>query len=152
VKEEEVKLAAPSEKLVLVVDDDELVRSLLERTLRTEGFSVIMSINGLDAGARMQNQAPDLIVTDLMMPGQGGYEFLRNLQSSDNSRIPVFVVTGMTLDESTIQMIRQEANVVEFISKPIKMAQFLAALHRHLKTAPSISPRNRGINERAGGF
>ena len=58
-EEEEVKLAAPSEKLVLVVDDDELVRSLLERTLRTEGFSVIMSINGLDAGAKMQNRVPD---------------------------------------------------------------------------------------------
>lgn len=147
-----VKFAAPSDKLVLVVDDDELVRSLLERTLRAEGFSVVVAVNGLDAGVKMQNKTPDLIVTDLMMPGQGGYEFLRSLQNSDRSRTPVFVVTGITLDESTIQMIRQEANVVEFFVKPIRAVQFLSALHRHLKTVPSVSPRSRGINDRAGGF
>jgi len=71
-----------------------------------------------------------------MMPGQGGYEFLRSLQGSLSGRIPIFVVTGSALDDSTIKMIRAEANVIEFIAKPVKMAKFVAALHKTLKTRP----------------
>lgn len=48
----------------------------------------------------------------------------------------VIVITGSTLDDSTIKMIRQEANVVEFMAKPVRMNAFTASLHKHLKTAP----------------
>jgi CheY-like chemotaxis protein len=130
------KLAAPGEKLLLVVDDDETVRSFLEMSASLQGFRVLTAVDGLDAGVKLESQTPDLIITDLMMPGQGGYEFLRSLQGSMSGRIPIFVVTGSALDDSTIKMIRAEANVVEFISKPVKMAAFIGALHRTLKTAP----------------
>lgn len=130
------KAASPAGKLVLVVDDDEGVRSLIEMSAMTQGFQVVTAENGLDATAKLASRAPDLIVTDLMMPGQSGYEFLRSLQAAGNGRIPVFVVTGSALDASTVGLIKQEANVVEFFSKPIAMAKFVAALHKHLKTAP----------------
>ncbi|MDP3543355.1 MAG: response regulator [Elusimicrobiota bacterium] len=129
-------LAAPGDKLILVVDDDETVRSFLEMSASLQGFRVLTAVDGLDAGVQLEAQTPDLIITDLMMPGQGGYEFLRSLQGSSNGRIPVFIVTGSALDDSTIKMIRAEANVVEFVSKPIKMAKFVSALHKTLKTAP----------------
>ncbi len=129
-------LAAPSDKLILVVDDDETVRSFLEMSAGMQGFRVITAVDGLDAGRKLVEQSPDLIITDLMMPGQGGYEFLRSLQGSATGRIPVFVVTGSALDDSTIKMIRSEANVVEFVAKPVKMSKFVAALHKTLKTAP----------------
>ncbi len=128
--------AAPGEKLILVVDDDETVRSFLEMSAGLQGFRVLTAVDGLDAGVKLESQTPDLIITDLMMPGQGGYEFLRSLQGSSNGRIPVFIVTGSALDDSTIKMIRAEANVVEFVAKPVKMAKFVAALHKTLKTAP----------------
>jgi CheY-like chemotaxis protein len=130
------QLAAPGEKLLLVVDDDETVRSFLEMAASLQGFRVLTAVDGLDAGVKLEAQTPDLIITDLMMPGQGGYEFLRSLQGSLSGRIPIFVVTGSALDDSTIKMIRAEANVVEFIAKPVKMAAFISALHRTLKTAP----------------
>ncbi|MCR4295037.1 MAG: response regulator, partial [Elusimicrobia bacterium] len=120
-------LAAPGEKLILVVDDDETVRSFLEMSAGLQGFRVLTAVDALDAGAKLESQTPDLIITDLMMPGQGGYEFLRSLQGSSNGRIPVFIVTGSALDDSTIKMIRAEANVVEFVAKPVKMAKFTAA-------------------------
>jgi CheY-like chemotaxis protein len=134
------KLAAPSEKLVLVVDDDENVRSFIEMSATMEGFQVITAFNGIDAGEKLAQRDPDLIITDLMMPGQGGYEFLRSLQGSSSGRIPIFVVTGSALDSSTVAMIRQEANVVEFVSKPINITKFLGDLHKYLKTARP-SPR-----------
>lgn len=133
---EVAKFAAPGEKLLLVVDDDETVRSFLEMSASLQGFRVLTAVDGLDAGVKLESQTPDLIITDLMMPGQGGYEFLRSLQGSLCGRIPIFVVTGSSLDDSTIKMIRAEANVVEFIAKPIKMAVFISALHKTLKTAP----------------
>jgi CheY-like chemotaxis protein len=130
------RLYDPSEKLVLVVDDDESVRSFIEMCATTQGFQVVTAVNGLDAMEKLAARTPDLIVTDLMMPGQSGYEFLRALQAAGSGRIPVFVVTGSLLDKSTIDLIRQEANVVEFIAKPVNTAKFIAALHAHLRTAP----------------
>ena len=100
---------------------------------------MLTAVDGLDAGAKLEAHTPDLIITDLMMPGQGGYEFLRSLQGKASARIPVFIVTGSALDDSTIKMIRAEANVVEFVSKPVKMKPFVAALHKTLKTAPRQS-------------
>lgn len=132
----DLKLAAPGEKLLLVVDDDPTVLSFLEMAASLQGFRVLTAVDGLDAGVKLEAQTPDLIITDLMMPGQGGYEFLRSLQGSLCGRIPIFVVTGCALDDSTIKMIRAEANVVEFIAKPVKMAAFIRVLHKTLKTAP----------------
>ncbi|MBI5247503.1 MAG: response regulator [Elusimicrobia bacterium] len=129
-------LAAPAEKLILVVDDDETVRSFLEMSAQLQGFQVVTAVDGNDAGTKLAARPPDLIITDLMMPGQGGYEFLRSLQGSGNARIPVFIVTGSALDDSTIKMIRGEANVVEFVQKPVKMTKFISALHNTLKTQP----------------
>lgn len=128
--------AAPAEKLVLVVDDDEGVRSFIEMSAMTQGFQVVTAVDGYDAAAKLAAKPADLIVTDLMMPGQGGYEFLRSLQTAGAPRVPVFVVTGSSLDDSTIRLIRQEANVVEFIPKPIRVPAFVAALHKHLNTKP----------------
>jgi CheY-like chemotaxis protein len=130
----------PSSKLILVVDDDENVRSFIEMSATMEGFKVITAFNGIDATAKLEQRAADLIITDLMMPGQGGYEFLRSLQGSGTGRIPIFVVTGSTLDASTVALIRQEANVVEFVSKPINIVKFIGDLHRHLNTLRA-SPR-----------
>ena len=129
-------LADPSSKMILVIDDDETVRSFLEMSAQLQGFQVVTAVDGNDGGAKLAARAPDLILTDLMMPGQGGYEFLRSLQGSGNARIPVFIVTGSALDDSTIKMIRAEANVVEFVQKPVKMSKFIAALHNTLKTQP----------------
>ena len=127
---------APSEKLILVVDDDDTVRGFIETCASMQGFQVATAVNGIDATAKLANRVPDLIVTDLMMPGQNGYEFLRSLQAAGNGRIPVFVVTGSALDSSTVELIRQEANVVEFIPKPVPMGKLVAALHAHLRTTP----------------
>ncbi|OGS41304.1 MAG: hypothetical protein A2506_11405 [Elusimicrobia bacterium RIFOXYD12_FULL_66_9] len=130
------EFASPADKLMMVVDDDDGVRSLIEMSATMQGFQVVTAVNGHDATAKLAERPADLIVTDLMMPGQGGYEFLRALQAAGGPRVPVFVVTGSTLDESTVKMIRQEANVVEFFAKPLRIPALVAALHKHLKTAP----------------
>jgi CheY-like chemotaxis protein len=140
-------LGAPADKLVFVVDDDPLIRDLLELTVTGAGFRYASAVNGQDAAAKLETLEPHLIITDLMMPGQGGYEFLRSLQGTAGGRLPVIVVTASQLDASTVKMIKQEANVVEFFNKPIKMPLLIGALHKYLRTAP-LPAGSRGLNDR----
>jgi CheY-like chemotaxis protein len=129
-------LADPKDKVILIVDDDENVRNFLELTAMSEGFQVVTACDGAEAMQRVANRPPDLIITDLMMPGEGGYEFLRRLQGSEQGAIPVFVITASQINDSTAEMIRREANVVSFIRKPVPMAVFAVTLHKYLGTAP----------------
>ncbi|MDX6771102.1 MAG: response regulator [Elusimicrobiota bacterium] len=140
-------LGSPADKLVFVVDDDPLIRDLLDITLKDAGFKTAFAVNGHDAAGKLETLEPHLIITDLMMPGQGGYEFLRSLQGSAGGRLPIIVITASQLDASTVRMIKQEANVVEFVNKPIKMALLIGALHKHLNTAP-LPTTSRGLNDR----
>ncbi len=132
---------SPSKKTILVVDDDPSIREIVTLCAQRDGFNVVSAVNGLDAAAKAEKTPLDLIITDLMMPQQGGYEFLRGLQTSGNGRTPVFVISAAPLNQSTVDMIRGEANVVEFIQKPLRMPLFVAMLHKHLQTTPSVSPR-----------
>lgn len=137
--------AWPGDKLILVIDDDPLIRDLLELTLTGAGFKVALATNGVDATKKLDAITPHLIITDLMMPGQGGYEFLRALPGAGIGPVPVAVITASALDASTVKIIKAEANVVEFFSKPIKMNAMILALHKHLGTVPSET-QSRGLN------
>ncbi|MBI5244448.1 MAG: response regulator [Elusimicrobia bacterium] len=134
--EEDRPLDDAKTKRVLVVDDDEGNRDLIAAMVRKEGFQVEEAFDGQDALDKIGRAAPDLMVLDLMMPRYGGYEVLRRLQEGENARIPVIVVTGRMRDRSTMEMIRQESNVVEFMEKPVKSVLFGMTLHRVLHTKP----------------
>ena len=137
-------LANPADLLVLIVDDEADIRTLVEYNLKKEGFQTVSAVDGLDALAKLEPRAPDLIFLDLMMPGQSGYEFLRHLQSAGHSRIPIVIATARSLDSTTVAVILQEANVVEFFTKPFNWPLILAAIHKRLKTLrPSPRLRDR---------
>ena len=129
-------MAEESSRLVLVVDDDEGVRELLALLIKKEGWRVETAEDGLEGERKALALKPDLIVLDLMLPRYGGYEVLKQLQGTELSRVPVVVVTGRYTDPSTSEMIRQEANVVELLEKPVKAVRFILALQRILR--PSL--------------
>lgn len=138
-----MELANPKDKLVLIADDDLDVLSFLETVVAGEGFKVVCVKNGEEALEKVRENPPDLIISDLMMPGQGGYEVLRQLQASENKKIPVVMITASKINDSTIKMIRSEANVLEFIPKPVKINVLLTALHHYLETYPPDIKRLR---------
>ena len=144
------EFAEPSSKLVLIVDDDGSLVDMLTMGISGQGFKVETASNAQEAMGKLSQRAPDLIITDLMMPGGGGYDLLKELQTGDAARTPVIVATARQIDESTERMIRSEANVVEFIRKPIKMAQLYGTLHRTLKTRPPAPPPRKGISNQWG--
>lgn len=117
-------------KLVLVVDDDDSVREMLEFIVKKEGYRVETAADGEEGVTKAQKLSPDLIILDLMLPRYGGFELLRQLQSGEQRRIPIVVVTGRYTDRATADLIRQESNVVEFLEKPVRPAVLGAALQR----------------------
>jgi len=128
----------PADKLVLIVDDDDSVRELLEFIIKKEGFRIEKAADGEEALNKARSANPDLILLDLMLPKFGGFEILRELQSDETSGIPIVVITGRYTDRSTSDMIKQEPNVRDFIEKPVKPQILTALVHKLLKTQPAL--------------
>jgi CheY-like chemotaxis protein len=129
-------LADPAGKLVLLVDDDESLLDLMEHVVQKEGFRTDRATDGNEALAKARALNPDLLLLDFMLPGIGGYEVVRELQSSGNGDIPVIVVTGRHMDPKNIEMVRTEPNVKEFMEKPVRTPILAVTIHNILKTRP----------------
>jgi DNA-binding response OmpR family regulator len=134
--EEPTDLIDPKEKLILIVDDDESILDLIEHVVKKEGFRVERGVDGQEAVQKAQSLTPDLIILDFMLPGMGGFEVVKELQAGETVSIPILVVTGRHLDRQSIDMVKHEGNVRDFMEKPIKPVLLAAALHRLLRTRP----------------
>jgi len=128
--------ANPADKLVLIVDDDDSVRELIEFVVKKEGFKVEKAADGEEALQKARRLSPDIILLDLMLPKFGGFEILRELQNDETVGIPIIIITGRYTERSTADMIKQEPNVKDFIEKPVKPPVLVSALHKLLKTQP----------------
>ncbi|MDA1221545.1 MAG: response regulator, partial [Planctomycetota bacterium] len=101
---------------VLVVEDDEPIRSLVERTLEDAGFAVDAAENGQVGLERVAAERPDLVLLDLMMPVMDGFEFLTRLrESADHREIPVVILTAkeLTAEEQNFLTARTAAVVAK---------------------------------------
>ena len=140
-------------KLVLVVDDDEVIRDLLRHLLKKEGYRVETAVDGEEGLLKAENLKPDLLILDLMLPRHGGFEVLRHLQGGDMDRTPIIVITGRCADRALSDLIRRESNVVEVMLKPIKTQALLLALERNLSPRAAFCGVGSGIGGyQAGGF
>jgi CheY-like chemotaxis protein len=118
---------------VLVVEDDPSVRELLERNLAKEGWSVRLAEHGRAGLARLQEQLPDVILLDLMMPVMDGFEFLQELRRRPDSReLPVIIITSMELSEQDRRQLSNQ--VVKIIEKGRTSTEQLLAEVRSLLT------------------
>lgn len=127
----------PASKLVLLVDDDESLLDLMDHVVKKEGFRTDRAADGNECLRKVQALDPDLIVLDFMLPGIGGFEVVRKLQELGCGNIPILIVTGRQMDRQSVEMVRQESNVKEFLEKPVRPAIMAAHLHRILRTAPN---------------
>src|SRR5437879_340639 len=93
----------PQDKLIVIIDDDDSVRELLEFLIRKEGFPVETAADGEEGLAKIQKLMPHLVVLDLMLPRYGGFEILRQLQTGDTANIPIIIVTGRYTDRTTAE-------------------------------------------------
>ena len=128
----------PEEKLILIVEDDDSVWDLLYYIVRKEGFKTEKASDGKEALDKARTLHPQLILLDLMLPKCGGFEIARELQEGDTLNIPIVIVSSRSMDRSTLEMLKQEPNVKDFLEKPVKSQVLAALLHTLLKTRPPI--------------
>jgi class 3 adenylate cyclase len=103
--------------VVLVVDDNEVNRDLLSRRLERQGYTVTFAIDGKQALIKMQEQAFDLVLLDIMMPEMNGYQVLEHLKADDSLRhIPVIMISALDDMESVVRCI--ELGAEDYLFKP----------------------------------
>jgi two-component system, OmpR family, alkaline phosphatase synthesis response regulator PhoP len=104
----------------LVVDDDRLLLRLVELNLSKLGIKVILADNGQEALRLAQEERPDVILLDIMMPRMDGYEVIRQLKDSEETRaIPVIMLTAKS---NLVDRRRcRELGAVEYITKPFRL-------------------------------
>jgi two-component system response regulator HydG len=129
---------------ILIVDDDRELLRALEKTLRNAGYSVRTSENAEDALASLRDSIPDLVVTDLMLPGMDGIELLRELRTAAPSS-EVLVITAHATVERAVEAMR--AGAYDFVEKPIERERLLLTVARALERH-ALATENRNLRER----
>jgi len=131
---------------VMIVDDEERIRTLLSRSLATQGHSVLTAGNGDLALARLVEGQVDLVILDLVMPGRSGLSVLSELREQRDPT-PVIVLSGLTDVGPRVQALDQGA--VDVVAKPFSLVELLARVRRNLG-APRVPAGDRHLE--AGGM
>ena len=129
---------------ILVVDDDKNTRLLLNAILQSEGYSVLLAKDGVEALALMDREHVDLAVLDVMMPNMDGYEFVSTLRQANNE-LPVLMVSAKQLPAD-----RKKGFIVgtdDYMTKPIDEEEMLLRIKALLRRARIVSERKISIGD-----
>ncbi|WP_176736726.1 response regulator [Oligoflexus tunisiensis] len=142
--------SAPSrEETILVVDDVDDMRDLIQTVLRRQGYRVVGARNGEEALGLLQNQAFDLIITDWMMPRKSGPELLADLQKDPRlAGIPTILLTAKGDDVSKVVAAREGASA--YLAKPFDEVELHSTVANLLKLKEgerTIAALNRDLTE-----
>ena len=130
-------MAIPEQKMmgkstILIVDDDPGVRKVLEHLLAVENYELIFASNGIEALEKATARQPDVILSDVMMPGMDGFELCRHLRADRIlGEVPIILITGLDDHNSYIEGLKAGAD--DFLAKPfdrLKLRARVAAVVR----------------------
>jgi two-component system phosphate regulon response regulator OmpR len=119
---------------ILVVDDDARLRGLLSRYLAGEGFRVTTADNAADARAKLRAINPDLLVLDVMMPGESGLDLTESLRRDQGHDLPVLLLTARGAPEDRIAGF--EAGADDYLGKPFEPRELVLRIRAMLRRAP----------------
>lgn len=112
-------------KRLLVVDDDPSLLLAVSETMRAEGYVVTTARRGAEALVRIAERLPDLIISDIRMPGMDGYQLARNLRSAPHTRlIPIVFLTAK--DETADRIAGFRTGVDAYVTKPFEPEELVA--------------------------
>jgi DNA-binding NtrC family response regulator len=115
---------------LLIVDDEANARTALAELLREEGYRVETAADGFKALGKIEEFAPDLVLTDLKMPGMGGVELLEKLREQDRE-IVVIVMTAFAAIDSAVDAMKKGA--ADYLTKPLNMTELLLVVGREME-------------------
>jgi DNA-binding NtrC family response regulator len=115
---------------ILIVDDEEVLRDVLEVVLRREGFEIISAASGEEALHLLDSEEVDLVILDVMLPGISGIDTLRAIRIS-NPLLPVIVITAFSSIDGAIQAMKHGA--FHYIPKPFKNEEVVLTVNKALE-------------------
>jgi two-component system, OmpR family, phosphate regulon response regulator OmpR len=124
---------------ILIVDDDTRIRSLLSQFLKTNGYRVTTAESAADARKRMEGLAFDLIILDVMMPGENGFQFAETLRQT--SAVPILMLTALADINDRIRGF--ELGVDDYLSKPFDPRELLLRVGSILRRVTAPPPANQ---------
>jgi two-component system phosphate regulon response regulator OmpR len=145
-------MAAPNEdraeRHILVVDDDKRIRTLLTRYLAAEGYLVSAAADAAEARVRLADLSFDLIVLDVMMPGESGTQFAQSLRSEAEPlrSAPILMLTALGETKDRVEGL--EAGVDDYLAKPFEPRELslrIASLLRRSRRPERSPPRVKAV-------
>lgn len=123
---------------ILVVDDNEKIRKLMEIYLKREGYSILQAANGQEALSVLDSNSADLIVADIMMPEMDGYELTRSLRNA-HYNMPILMVTAK--DTFPDKKKGFDLGADDYMTKPVDMEEFVLRVKALLRRSKISSER-----------
>jgi two-component system response regulator VicR len=117
-------------KSILIVEDEVDIANSIQYVLKQEGFSTVMAHDGLKAMELYENQRPDMVILDVMMPGIDGYEVCRRVRAGDK-KTPILMLTARTSEVDTVVGLELGAN--DYIAKPVRLRELVARVKAHFR-------------------
>jgi CheY-like chemotaxis protein len=121
-------------KKILIVDDEQDIRTYLATLLGDQGYETILAKDGEEAWKQVEAHPPDLITLDISMPERSGVKFYREMKSHERwNRIPIIIVTGVSEDFKQFISTRQQIPPPEgYLSKPINQEEILGLVRKFI--------------------
>lgn len=116
-------------KRILVVDDDAEVVESVRVTLEVLGYEVDIARNGADGAAKAGTDDPDMVIVDMVMPKENGFEFLERVRDGGNDR-PVIMITAN--ESQRFELHAQLLGVTDYLRKPFAMRALVASIEKNL--------------------
>jgi len=126
---------------ILVIDDDKRLRDLIGRYLTEQGYRVTTAIHAADARAKLAGITFDLLVVDIMMPGENGLELTKSLRES--SLVPILLLTAM--GESNDRITGLETGADDYLVKPFEPRELVLRISAILKRAVARTERQTSV-------
>jgi len=117
---------------ILVVDDEDMIRDLCSHILSSEGYQVTTASNGTEALEELSRAAPDLMITDIRMPGIDGLELFERVKAREQDIVTIFITGHGTLETAIDSLMR---GVDGFILKPFTQKELLGAVNRAINSS-----------------
>ena len=127
-------------KTILVVDDEKMIRNLLNINLTKEGYNVIEAVDGLEAVELATEKKPDLILLDVMIPKLDGLSVCKRIKNTMN--VPILMVTAK--DSEVDKILGLELGADDYVTKPFSIRELIARIKANLRKveASSASEQN----------
>ena len=130
-------------KTILVVDDEKMIRNLLNINLTKEGYNVIEAVDGLEAVELATEKKPDLILLDVMIPKLDGLSVCKRIKNTMN--VPILMVTAK--DSEVDKILGLELGADDYVTKPFSIRELIARIKANLRKVEVSAITEQGSND-----